>query len=67
MADNSESVNTLDNQKSESEDKPKRKLNGYFAKMLEAKKQNLESFDYNNNTYVKSTTKNGMIVYKKQQ
>jgi hypothetical protein len=38
--------------------------NGYFTAMLEAKKNNLESFEYNGKTYVASKTKTGLTVYK---
>jgi hypothetical protein len=41
-----------------------REVNGYFKAMLEAKKNNLESFEYNGKTYVASKTKTGMTVYK---
>ena len=47
-------------------EKPKKKLNGYFQAMLEAKKGGAESFEYKGNTYLKNHTKNGMVVYKKQ-
>ena len=38
--------------------------NSYFTAMLEAKKNNLESFEYNGKTYVASKTKTGLTVYK---
>ena len=38
--------------------------NGYFKAMLEAKKNNLQSFEYNGKTYVASKTKTGLTVYK---
>ena len=38
--------------------------NGYFKAMLEAKKNNSASFDYNGKTYVASKTKTGLTVYK---
>ena len=49
------------------EEKPKKKLNGYFQAMLEAKKNDADSFEYKGSKYVKGHTKNGMIVYKKQK
>lgn len=39
-------------------------VNGYFKAMLEAKKNNLESFTYKDKTYVASKTKTGLVVYK---
>jgi hypothetical protein len=41
-----------------------KKQNGYFTAMLEAKKNNLQSFEYNGKTYVASKTKTGLTVYK---
>lgn len=41
-------------------------MNDFFKSMLEAKKSGAESFQYKGKTYVKSTTKNGMVVYKKK-
>ena len=41
-------------------------MNEFFQQMLSAKKSGAESFQYKGKTYVKSTTKNGMIVYKKK-
>ena len=41
-------------------------MNEYFTLMLDAKKNDKDSFVYKNQTYVKSTTKNGMITYKKK-
>jgi hypothetical protein len=41
-----------------------KELNGYFKAMLEAKKQNLDSFEYNGKIYVAQKTKTGMTVYK---
>jgi hypothetical protein len=38
--------------------------NGYFTAMLEAKKNNLQSFEYNGKTYIASKTKTGLTVYK---
>lgn len=38
--------------------------NGYFTAMLEAKKNNSQSFEYNGKTYVASKTKTGLTVYK---
>ena len=49
------------------EEKPKKKLNGYFQAMLEAKKNDADSFEYKGSKYVKGHTKNGMVVYKKQK
>ena len=46
--------------------KPKRKLNAYFTKMLNAKKNGDKSFEHNGNTYVQSTTAKGLLVYKKK-
>jgi hypothetical protein len=40
------------------------KKNGYFTVMLEAKKNNSQSFSYNGKTYVASKTKTGLTVYK---
>ena len=40
-------------------------MNPYFTKMTEAKKSNAKSFEYNGNTYVKTTLKSGLITYKK--
>lgn len=39
-------------------------VNGYFKAMLEAKKSNSVSFEYNGKTYVASKTKTGLTVYK---
>ena len=44
----------------------KRKLNAYFKLMTEAKKNKTESFEYNGNTYIRSKTQKGFIVYKKK-
>ena len=41
------------------------KLNAYFKTMLNAKKNNLKSFDYNGSTYKQARTKTGMVIYKK--
>ena len=38
--------------------------NGYFTAMLEAKKNNAQSFEYNGKTYVAAKTKTGLTVYK---
>lgn len=38
--------------------------NEYFNKMNKARKEGAESFTYNGKTYVATTTKTGMIVYK---
>jgi len=45
---------------------PAKKLNAYFSKMLQAKKDNAKSFTYKTNTYVRVVTKTGMSVYKKK-
>ena len=42
-------------------------MNEYFKLMLDAKKNNKESFEYKDQIYVKSKTPNGMITYKKQE
>lgn len=41
------------------------KLNAFFKLMLDAKKKGLSEFNYNGNTYTKSTTKTGLKIYKK--
>ena len=41
-------------------------LNDYFKAMLEAKKNNLPSFVYNNKTYVAFKAKTGITIYKKK-
>jgi len=43
-----------------------KKMNEYFTKMTQAKKSGAESFTYKENTYVKQTTKTGMVIYKKK-
>ena len=40
-------------------------LNPYFKLKEEARKKNLDSFEYNGCTYKKKITKTGMPVYKK--
>ena len=40
------------------------KLNAYFKKMLHAKKNNVEEFEYNGKTYKQAVTKTGMVIYK---
>ena len=40
------------------------KLNAYFKKMLHAKKNNIEQFEYNGKTYKQAVTKTGMVIYK---
>ena len=41
------------------------KLNEFFKLMLNAKKQDLKSFKYKDNTYNQFTTKTGLKTYKK--
>jgi len=41
-------------------------MNPYFTKMLEAKKNGTETFEYNGKTYVRHTLKSGLITYKKK-
>ncbi len=41
-------------------------MNPYFEKMLQAKKNGDNSFEYKGNTYVKHTLKTGLITYKKK-
>ena len=41
-------------------------MNEYFRKMTAAKKSGAASFEYKGKTYVKKTTKTGMIIYKKK-
>jgi len=43
---------------------PKKKTNGYFTKMLAAKKSGATSFVYNGKTYKRTKSKTGLIVYK---
>jgi hypothetical protein len=43
-----------------------KKMNEYFTKMIEAKKSGADSFEYKGNTYVKQTTKTGLVTYKKK-
>ncbi len=47
------------------ETKSGRGLNNYFKAMLDAKRNNKESFKYNGHTYKRHTTSKGMVVYKK--
>lgn len=47
------------------ETKSGRGLNNYFKAMLDAKRNNKESFKYNGHTYKRHTTPKGMVVYKK--
>ena len=42
----------------------KRPLNEYMLKLKEARKKNLDSFEYKGKTYVKAKTKTGMVIYK---
>lgn len=44
----------------------KKPMNEYFKLMLKAKKEGAPSFTYKGNTYYRSTTKNGLITYKKR-
>jgi hypothetical protein len=46
--------------------KTKRKLNEYMIATAKARKSNAKSFEYKGKTYVQSTTKTGMIIYKKK-
>jgi hypothetical protein len=52
----------------EKADKPAMKamkgLNPYFTKMMEARKNNAKSFEYNGKTFVATKAKTGMILYK---
>ena len=41
-----------------------KKLNEYFTKMLEAKKNNLPEFGYKGKTYKQVKTKTGLTTYK---
>lgn len=43
-----------------------KQLNDYFKTMLDAKKKNLEQFQYKGQTYKKHITKTGLLVYKKK-
>jgi hypothetical protein len=40
--------------------------NAYMTKLNKARKSGAASFTHNGNTYVKSKTKTGMIIYKKK-
>jgi len=40
--------------------------NAYMTKLGAARKSGAESFTYNGNTYVKSKTKTGLVIYKKK-
>ena len=42
----------------------KRRLNEYFTKMLDAKKNNLPEFGYKGKTYKQFTTKTGLKTYR---
>ena len=64
MAKKTDTTNTTTKQTGAG--KPKRKLNAYFTKMLNAKKNGDKSFEHNGNTYVQSTTAKGLLVYKKK-
>lgn len=46
--------------------KTKRPLNEFFKTMLDAKKKNLDSFEYKGQTYEKNTGKNGIVIYRKK-
>jgi hypothetical protein len=52
--------------KPKSAKKTKRPLNEYFKLMLDAKKKDLDSFEYKGTTYVKNTGKNDLVVYTKK-
>ena len=43
-----------------------KKMNEYFTKMNKARKSGASSFAYNGKTYVKKTSKTGMVIYKKK-
>ena len=43
----------------------KRKMNEYFKKMTQARKEGKKSFTYKGNTYKASKAKTGLLVYKK--
>lgn len=43
-----------------------KKLNPYFEKMLAAKRDKLESFEYNGNTYIGSKHDKLGMIYKKK-
>ena len=49
--------------KPKSTKKTKRPLNDYFNLMLDAKKKDLDSFEYKGTTYVKKNNKNNIVVY----
>ena len=42
-----------------------RKLNAFFTRMLQAKKENEQEFVYNGKTYKQFTAKTGLKMYKK--
>jgi hypothetical protein len=42
------------------------KLNAFFKLMLDAKKKDLASFQYNGNTYTQIIAKTGLKLYKKK-
>ena len=44
----------------------KRKLSNFFKKLLAAKSNKDEQFDYNGNTYVRVEKENNFVVYKKK-
>ena len=56
---------TLNNEETPVQTKSGRGLNNYFKTMLDAKRNNKESFKYNGHTYKRHTTSKGMVVFKK--
>lgn len=44
-----------------------RPLNAYFKKMLDAKEKGKKSFVYKGDKYFRTTTKTGLLTYKKVQ
>ena len=43
----------------------KRPMNAFMKKLNAARKSGAQSFDYNGTTYKRSTTKTGMVIFKK--
>tara|TARA_B100000927_G_scaffold288760_1_gene284002 strand:- start:566 stop:703 length:138 start_codon:yes stop_codon:yes gene_type:complete len=41
-----------------------KKMNAYMKALQKARKSGAKSFSYNGKTYVKKTTKTGLVVYK---
>lgn len=41
-------------------------LNSYFKKMLDAKQKGQQTFTYNGTVYYRTTTKTGLVTYKKR-